>query len=188
MWAEIHWKYLQGTLDPVFGVLSYQIIDIIGLLITPIVFLILYFLAIRTMKQLVKNKYTVIQLSVFFIYSLLPIALVYNVAHYFTLLFIQGQEIIRLISDPFGWGWNLIGTAGFSANAGIISASSVWHTQVFVILLGHVVSVIIAHVIALRLFSDHRAAIRSQTPMLLLMVAYTVIGLWILSQPLAVGS
>jgi hypothetical protein len=45
--------------------------------------------------------------------------------------------------------------------------------------------VYLSHWIALRVFASRRAALASQVPMLLLMVAYTVVGLWVISQPLA---
>jgi hypothetical protein len=41
----------------------------------------------------------------------------------------------------------------------------------------------LAHVMAWRLFRDRRAALLSQIPMLILMVAYTMLSLWILAQP-----
>ena len=48
----------------------------------------------------------------------------------------------------------------------------------------HVLAVYVAHVMAMRVFAERRAALRSQVPMLVLMVAYTMISLWILSQPI----
>lgn len=56
--------------------------------------------------------------------------------------------------------------------------------QVFIILAGHVASVLLAHRVALQVFASRREAVVSQLPMLLLMVGFTVSGLWILSQPL----
>jgi hypothetical protein len=46
-------------------------------------------------------------------FSLVPIAIAYQAAHYYTYLLIQGQMIVSLVSDPLGWGWNLFGTADF---------------------------------------------------------------------------
>ena len=66
--------------------------------------------------------------------------------------------------------------------------SLVWHTQVALILFGHIVSVYLAHVVALRVFATRRHAMLSQLPMLCLMVFFTVAGLWILSQPLQPGA
>lgn len=62
-----------------------------------------------------------------------------------------------------------------------------WHVQVAVLLVGHVVSIGLAHGVALRTFGARRIAVPAQVPMLLLMVGYTVFGLWILSLPLAMG-
>ena len=50
-----------------------------------------------------------------FVLSLVPIALVYAVAHYFSLFVIQGQYVVPLLSDPLGRGWDLFGTAGVHA-------------------------------------------------------------------------
>jgi hypothetical protein len=49
---------------------------------------------------------------------------------------------------------------------------------------GHVVAVYMAHVIALHVFPSRRQGVSSQIPMLVLMVAYTCLGLWVLSLPL----
>jgi hypothetical protein len=117
----------------------------------------------------------------------LPIALVYHVTHYYTLILTQGVKIVSLLSDPFGWGWNLFGTAGLLRAPILPDLGSIWHTQVGLILFGHIVSVWIAHLEALRLFPTRRAAMWSQLPMLLLMVIFTTFGLWILSQPLQMG-
>ena len=117
-------------------------------------------------------------------FSLVPIAIAYQMAHYYTYLLIQGQMIVSLISDPLGWGWNLFGTAGFDPRFGIVGASFVWYSQVALIVAGHVIAVYLAHVISLRLLRDPGRALRSQLPMLVLMVLYTITSLWILAQPI----
>ena len=108
----------------------------------------------------------------------------YHASHYVTLLLDQGPKILSLISDPFGWGWNLFGTTNKFRAAYLPDLTWVWHVQVTLILAGHVSSVVLAHRVALRVFGSRREAILSQLPMLLLMVGFTVFGLWILAQPL----
>lgn len=54
-----------------------------------------------------------------FAHTLVPIAVAYAVAHYFTLILFEGQQIIAAVSDPFGLGWDLFGTQ----NAGSRSSS-----------------------------------------------------------------
>jgi hypothetical protein len=124
------------------------------------------------------------QLAAAYAFSLVPIAIAYQIAHYYTYLLIQGQMIISLISDPFGWDWNLFGTAGFDPRYGIVGASFVWYSQVALIVIGHVIAVYLAHTISLRLLRDPGRAFRSQLPMLVLMVLYTMTSLWILAQPI----
>ena len=62
-----------------------------------------------------------------------------------------------------------------------------WHSQVALILAGHVASVYLAHARALELFPRTRQAVWRQFPMLILMVVFTTAGLWILSLPIAAG-
>lgn len=66
-------------------------------------------------------------------------------------------------------------------------ARFVWHIQVGLILFGHVVSVYLGHEQALRIFPEGRKALWSQFPMLVLMIALTSVGLWILSLPIGAG-
>jgi len=119
-----------------------------------------------------------------FVLSLVPIALAYHVAHYFSYLLIGGQYVVPLASDPFGWGWNLFGTASYQVNIGVVDPRLQWAVAVIAVVLGHIVAVYLAHVTALRLFRDRHAALVSQIPMLFLMVGYTMCSLWILSQPI----
>jgi hypothetical protein len=117
-----------------------------------------------------------------FVLSLVPIALVYSIAHYFSLLVIQGQYTIPLLSDPFGKGWDLFGTADFHPNIALLSANTIWYVQVTALILGHMAGLAIAHDRAIAIFKDRQDALRSQYAMLGLMVLYTVGGLWILSR------
>ena len=119
-----------------------------------------------------------------FVFTLLPIALAYNYAHFLGFLLIQGQLIIPLASDPFGWDWDLFGTGDYLVNIQVVGAQFVWFFSVAVIVLGHIVAVYLAHLRARELYHDQSAAMKSQIPMLALMVIYTVVSLWIISRPI----
>ena len=119
-----------------------------------------------------------------FVFSLVPIALAYNLSHYLSFILITGQQIIPLASDPLGTGLNLFGTAEYIPNIGIIDARFAWIASVVSLVVGHIISVYIAHIIALRRTRNHVQAVKSQYPMLVLMVFYTAISLWIIAQPL----
>jgi hypothetical protein len=94
----------------------------------------------------------------------------------------QGQFAIPLASDPFGRGWDLLGTADFAPNLTALTPNMIWYTQVAVLVLGHVLGLVLAHDRAVALFSSARTAVRTQYAFLVLMVLYTVGGLWLLSQ------
>lgn len=193
--STVQWAVLsKGVLTPgvnvFFGedaLLPSEAGRIFGLPLALLIFLYVYLMLVAFSRQITKSKFSFGELVLRFAYSLVPIAFVYNVAHYFTLILTEGQNMIRLVSDPFGKGWNLFGTAGYRTNYSVLSANFVWHFQVAVILIGHIAGVYLAHVIALTVFPSHRRAIASQLPMLILMIVYTVIGLWILSQPITSG-
>jgi hypothetical protein len=116
-----------------------------------------------------------------FVLSLVPIALVYAVAHYFTSLLIQGQYALPLSSDPFGYGWDVLGLADYQPNLAPLSPNAIWYVQVGALVVGHAVGLTVAHDRAVGILPV-RDALRSQYPLLTLMVAYTVGGMWVLSQ------
>jgi hypothetical protein len=121
------------------------------------------------------------ELSRRFAHTLVPIALAYLIAHYFSLVGYQGQGLAYLISDPLGHGTNYFGTASATIDYGWISATGIWYVQVAALVIGHVCGLILAHDRALALYRDPRAATRSQYWMLVVMVGFTSLGLWILS-------
>src|SRR5262249_37871691 len=105
-------------------------------------------------------------------------------ADYFTFLLVQGQYIIPLASDPFGFGWNLFGTAGYRVDIAIVDARFSWLTAVTAILIGHIAAVYLAHVKAMQVLDTRRMALRSQVPLTALMVVYTFVSLSILAAPI----
>ena len=124
------------------------------------------------------------QLSRRFAHTLLPIAVGYLIAHYFSLLAYNGQDLWRLASDPLGNGHDYIGGAGHGIDYSVVSATAIWYVQVGALVAGHVAGLVLAHDRALVVYGDARAAARSQLVMLVLMVCFTLLGLWLLSAAL----
>lgn len=118
-------------------------------------------------------------LSDAFIHSLVPIALGYAVAHYFSLLMFEGQRMVSLVSDPFYSGADLFGTAGNTVDFTVVSTTTIGVVQVAGIVLGHVAGVVLAHDRAVARFPLAQQK-RAQQGMLVAMVAYTVGGLLLL--------
>ncbi len=163
--------------------------NLVGMIGLPVVFGILYVVACRAMMALAGPSAAaspdIPALARAFVFSLLPIALAYHYAHFLGFLLINGQRFIVLVSDPFGWGWDLFGTADAVINIGILSPVFIWYFSISAIVVGHIAGVYLAHVQAVRLYPHRRAALMSQVPMLVLMVCYTCASLWIISRPIA---
>ena len=163
---------------------SLTLADTLGVALVPVGFFLVYLFFSRLMAGSVRDEVGTLELARVFCYSLIPIALAYNISHFITLLLIQGQLIVPLVSGPFGSGWDIFGTADYSLNISIINARILWFLSVGLIVLGHVLAVYLAHRVAVRTFSDRASATNSQYPMLTLMVVYTIISLWIIAQPI----
>jgi hypothetical protein len=136
------------------------------------------------MSRVASGRRSPLETARSFALTLVPIAIGYHVAHYLVFLLVQGQYIIPLLSDPFGYGWNLLGTAGYRVDIAIAGARLAWYAAVAAIVTGHVTAVYLAHVRALGVFEPHRVVLATQVPLTALMVLYTFIGLSITAEPI----
>ena len=118
-----------------------------------------------------------------FAHTLIPIALAYLVAHYFSLFVYQEQaQFTYLLSDPLGTSTtDLFGTAEYGIDFSALSPNVIWYVQVAALIAGHVLGLTLAHDKALVYWRDPRRASRSQYWMLAVMVAFTCFGLYLLS-------
>jgi hypothetical protein len=158
-----------------------------GLVLLPCVFAVVMLGVGAAMARLTRGAArpgSASELARLFVLTLLPIAFAYHLAHYLSYLLVAGQVVIPLASDPFGYGWDLFGTARYKVDVGLVGARFAWYTSVIAIVLGHVLAMYLAHRLALARFTDRRTARRSQYPLAVLMVAYTMASLWILAQPI----
>ena len=119
-----------------------------------------------------------------FAHTLIPIAAAYVVAHYFSLLAYNGQDLWRLAADPLGRGSDVLGGASSGIDYSILTATAIWYVQVLALVAGHVAALVLAHDRALVVYGSARAAARSQVVMLVLMVCFTLLGLLLLSAAL----
>jgi hypothetical protein len=161
---------------------SFRIADTIWLLIVFGGVAALYWLGVQGMHT-VRGSPPVRPLGRSFAHTLIPIALAYIVAHYFSAFLYQEQaQFTYILSDPLGRGSDLFGTAGGGINYGIVSSNTVWYVQVAALVIGHVVALTLAHDRALATYDNLRNASRSQYFMLAVMVGFTCFGLFLLSQ------
>jgi hypothetical protein len=193
LWMSVYWQRLLPLLQPLWGtdvvaaqarlIEWYRVYQWAGLVLSPFLYLLLYLLVLWCAARLTRSTAPLWTLASEFAGSLVPIALVYHAAHYATILITDLPRLLPLAADPFGLGWRL-----FPIEVGPsrpLDMGVIWHSQVALVLAGHVAGVYLAHRTALRVFASRRGVV-SQLPMLALMVAYTCVGLWVLSLPLDV--
>lgn len=162
--------------------LSFRVTDTIFLLIVLAAVFGLFRLGIWGMHT-VRNAPPMSELARLFAHTMIPIALAYLVAHYFSLFVYQEQaQFTYLLSDPLGEGSDLFGTASSGVNYGVITATGAWYVQVGALVIGHVTALVLAHDRAIAIWKDQTLATRSQYWMLAVMVGFTTIGLGLLSQ------
>lgn len=104
-----------------------------------------------------------------FAHALVPIALGYLVAHYFTLFVTEGPRTLLLA----------LGAEEPAAPEPPLGPGGLATVQVGAIVLGHVLGVVAAHDRAVRLFPPERA-VAGQLPLFVMMIAFTVGGLTLL--------
>jgi hypothetical protein len=155
-----------------------------GVIGAPLLFVAVYLVFCRLIAWGGDARVSVARIAGLFVLTLVPIAIAYHLAHYLSFLVMAGQYLIPLTSDPFGFGWDLFATKNHFVRIGLVDARAVWYISIGAIVMGHVVAVYLAHCISLRAYSDRQVALRSQWPMVALMVCYTITSLWIIAQPI----
>ena len=169
------WYNLFGssTLDITFSTFAFFGINII--IIGSYRFACWFALKVSGEKQDLNN------ISLLFGHTMLQIAFAYHVTHYLSLLLYESQTILYRLNDPYGIGWNLFGIDDVSINY-FLTPVALWGIQVFVTLAGHMLSVVLAHDLAIKLFG-HQQSDKTQYIFLLITVGLTLQALFVLSVP-----
>ena len=175
--AEVETPFIVDR--PAVGELLVTLLSLGGLLVGVVLVAAAYHAACALARSTVNAPRSLVD---DFVLSLVPIAFVYVLAHYFSTFVVQGQFAVPLLSDPLGRGWNLVGTSDVVPDLTVITPNTTWYVQVGSLVVGHVAGLAIAHDRAVTIFPERRAALRSQLALLALMVLYTVGGLWVLSR------
>ncbi|MCY3953350.1 MAG: fenitrothion hydrolase [bacterium] len=140
-------------------------------------FVVLYIAAMAVGAALTRTPLR--QMLTDFAPSIVPIAFAYHVGHYFSLVVFEGQNFLALLSRPFGGTADLFGTAHFDVNYLLISTGAIALVQALTTVAGHLAGVVLAHDKAVQRFSP-RQALRSQYGLLVMMLAFTIAGIFLL--------
>jgi hypothetical protein len=122
-----------------------------------------------------------------FIYALIPISVAYHFAHYVSDTLVNVQYLALALNDPLGTGANLLGIGSYHVTASFQNTASgtlvIFVLQTCAIVLGHIISVAVAHAIAIQSGLTRANVWRLEAPLAALMVLYTAFGLWLLATP-----
>jgi hypothetical protein len=185
--ASGHWTMIENAIHdihPRLGDAGWMAVHTVGLILAVLIVLALYGAACLAAGQLLERPRAAAEMARAFALSLIPIAVGYHFAHSFTFVVVQSQALPALLADPLGLGWKPLGARDLAPGDAWVTTRAAWYVAVTAIVLGHAISVYVAHVVALRLSGSRAAAIKCLLPMTLLMVVYTVISLLILAEPL----
>ena len=121
------------------------------------------------------------EISLKFGHTMLPIAFAYHVTHYLGLLLFESQTFLYRLNDPLGFGWNLF-NAQEAAVEYFLEPVVLWTIMVIVTLAGHMLSVVLAHDLSVKIFG-HQKSDKTQYIFLFITVALTLQALFVLSVP-----
>lgn len=142
----------------------------------------LHYIAVRlglSFSKTLSSREAFIQAS----YSLLPIAITYHLAHNLGHLNGEGTKALPVLSDPFGWGWDIFGTAGISPFT-IIGTEGLKTIQLIIVAGGLVASLFLLWRIFERYSIDKRERLYIIVPSSLLMAIYSFFNAYLLIQPM----
>lgn len=122
-----------------------------------------------------------------FVLALIPISIAFHFAHYLVDILINGQYILLAIDDPLGRGWHVLGLDHMHVTTSFLNTASgatmIFAIQTVAIVVGHIVGVAVAHLMVVCEGLPAWAGRLLETPLTILMIAYTAFGLWTLSAP-----
>ncbi|WP_224447041.1 hypothetical protein [Haloprofundus salilacus] len=177
LWAWLVIELVSVGIPPLLG---YLLVYFLGYL----AFLRVYWWSARLARRYAETYYTVEYLAERFAPSLLAIAAGYHLAHNFGVLLSLSPTLVDVGVSTLG---DLATLSPISPPQNPLTLASLpsWFggLELFFVLLGHLVAVWVAHAAAYELFPDRLQAIHSQYGVTVVMVLYTMISLWIVSEP-----
>ena len=129
-------------------------------------------------RKLSGARRSVVRLFTNLSYSLVPIGMLAWIAFSFAIILPNWAYIPRVISDPFGWGWDLFGTAGVEWNPVGMRVMPI--LQVAALLFGLAFSIDVAWKIARQTLGDDRKASLATIPPVIFLAGVTGLFTWLL--------
>ena len=165
-----------------FGTRSYETsFSTIAFLSMNLIVIIFYRFACYFAIRVSREKHDLNEISLKFGHTMLPIAFAYHVTHYLGLLLFESQTLLYRLNDPLGFGWNLFNAQDTTVDY-FLEPIVLWTFMVIVTLAGHMLSVVLAHDLSVKIFG-HQKSDKTQYIFLFITVALTLQALFVLSVP-----
>ena len=165
-----------------FGTRSYETsFSTIAFLSMNLIVIIFYRFACYFAIRVSGENYDLNEISLKFGHTMLPIAFAYHVTHYLGLLLFESQTLLYRLNDPLGFGWNLFNAQETTVDY-FLEPIVLWTVMVIVTLAGHMLSVVLAHDLSVKIFG-HQKSDKTQYIFLFITVALTLQALFVLSVP-----
>ena len=166
----------------IFGSRTYEtIFSTIAFLSMNLIVIVFYRFACYFAIKVSREDIELNEISLKFGHTMLPIAFAYHVTHYLGLLLFESQTVLYRLNDPFGFGWNLFNIQNATVDY-FLEPVVLWTIMVIVTLAGHMISVVLAHDLAVKIFG-HQQSDKTQYIFLFITVALTLQALFVLSVP-----
>lgn len=110
-------------------------------------------------------------------YGLVPVGLLAWIAFSFAILFPNGSYVIKVLSDPFGWGWDLFGTVHMPWTP--FGLRLMPYLQVAALLFGLAYGADIVWKLARQTYGDRKPAAMASIPPVLFLTGVTALFTWL---------
>ena len=166
----------------IFGTRTYETaFSTLAFLSMNLIVIIFYRFACYFAIRVSGESFNLNEISLKFGHTMLPIAFAYHVTHYLGLLLFESQTLLYRLNDPLGFGWNLFNAQEATVDY-FLEPVILWTIMVIVTLAGHMLSVVLAHDLSVKIFG-HQKSDKTQYIFLFITVALTLQALFVLSVP-----
>jgi ferredoxin len=171
-WGSIRDMVRATTLGKYLGFITIH--TAFSLLIIPGIFLLFSYLSKRASgDKTIPLKKVFVSCA----YTLIPLGLGVWIAFSWGIILPNGSYIFHILSDPFAWGWNLFGTAGFAWTP--VLTGSLGYFQGITLLIFYAFSMAYGFRISKQIYADMEQAKRGWLPILILLTLITITFLWL---------
>jgi len=125
------------------------------------------------------SQYGFQRMAIWFALPFIPLAISLHVAHNYFHILQEGAIIIPNLSDPFGYGWNLFGTAGTSVT--LLSGNLISLLQFLTVGFGALATGYLLYRLPLNMFTERGKAFRSMVPMFVFLIVLAAFYAWVLT-------